>query len=124
MDTKGEFDKIFKKYFAPITDNTMITASNIIKNSWKIALAKPESSKKIVQEILKSEKARYENKGQISPECSNVVCGHAIDSFDKLYNEIKDKKPVADFIKRQLNNNRKPVAKKAKQFMFKHKIGL
>lgn len=124
VDTICKFEKIFKKYFSPITDKTMITASNIIKNSWKIALAKPESSEEIAQEILKAEKARYENKGQISPECNNIVCGHAIDSFDKFYDEIKDKKPVISFVKRQLTNNRKAVAKKAKKFMSKHKIGL
>jgi len=115
---------IFKKYFASITDKTMITASNTIKNSWKIALAKPEFTEKISQEILKAEKARYENKGQLSPECNNIVCGHAIDSFDKFFNEIRDKKPVLGFIKRQLSNNRKPVAKKADKFLKKYNISL
>jgi hypothetical protein len=124
VDTNGKFEIIFKKYFSSITDKTMITASNIIKNSWKIALAKPELEEQIIQEILKTEKARYVNKGQLSPECNNVVCGHAIDSFDKFYGEIKNKKPVVDFIKRQLNNTRKPVAKKAKKFLSNHKIGL
>jgi len=124
VDTKGEFEKIFKKYFASITDKTMITASNTIKNSWKIALAKPEFTEKISQEILKAEKARYENKGQLSPECNNIVCGYAIDSFDKFFNEIRDKKPVLGFIKRQLSNNRKPVAKKADKFLKKYNISL
>lgn len=123
IDSENKFNKIFKKYFAPITGKTMITASNIIKNSWKITSAKPEMVQKITREILKAEKTEYENKGQLSPECNNIVCGHAIDSFDKFYEEIKDKKPIIGFVKRQLNNTRKPVAKKAEKFLKKHKIG-
>lgn len=124
VDSNGEFEKIFEKYFSSITDKTMITASNVIKNAWKIAMAKPESAEDITQQILKAEKARYENKGQVSPECNNIVRGHAIDSFDKFYDRIRDKKPVLAFIKRQLNNTRKPVSKKAERFLSRHKIDL
>ena len=88
------------------------------------SFGKARISRKITQEILKAEKTRYENKVELSPECNNVVCGHAIDSLEKFYDEIKDKKPVVCFIKRQVNNNRKPVAKKAKKFLSKYKIGL
>jgi hypothetical protein len=123
IDSENKFDKIFKKYFSPITGKTMITASNIIKYSWKITSAKPEMVQKITKEILKAEKTEYENKGQLSPECNNIVCGHAIDSFDKFYEKIKDKKPVIGFVKRQLNNTRKSVAKQAEKFLKKHKIG-
>ena len=122
VDTNGEFEKIFEKYFSSITDKTMITAANVIKNAWKIALAKPESADNITQEILKAEKASYENKGQLSPECNNIVCGHAIDSFDKFYDKIGDKKPVVGFVKRQLNNTRKPVSTKAEKFLSRHKF--
>ena len=116
------FEKIFKDYFAPVTAKQMITASNIVKNAWKIALAKPSLIEKITKEILKAEKAKYENKGESSPECNNIVCGHAIDSFTKFYDKIKSKKPVKDFIKRQLENPRSAVAKKAEKFIKKFKI--
>ena len=124
VDTNAEFKKIFEKYFSLITGKTMITASNGVKNAWKIALEKPESADNIAREILRAEKARYENKGQLSPECNNIVCGHAIDSFDKFYHTICEKKPVLGFVKRQLNNTRKPVSKKAEKFLSKHKIVL
>jgi len=124
VDTNLKFEKIFKKYYFPITDKTMITAANIIGNSWKIASAKPELTDQITHEILKVEKSKYEIKGQLSPECNNVVCGHAIDTLEKIYDKIKDKKPVIDFIKRQLENTRRPVAKKAERFLNKYKICL
>lgn len=124
MDIDNKFETIFDKYFSPITEMTMITAANIIGNSWKIALAKPELTEKIVHEILKAEKAVYENKGQVSPECNNVVCGHAIESFDKFYDRIIERKPLDEFIKRQLNNSRKSVVKKAERFLKKYKLVL
>jgi hypothetical protein len=124
VDAKDKFEKIFKKYFAPITDTNMITASNIIKNSWKIVLAKPQYTKDITREILKAEYVRYENKGKVSPECNNIVCGHVIDSVDIFYHKITDKKPVISFVKSQLNNTRKAVAKKADKFIKKYNIGL
>jgi hypothetical protein len=124
VDSKNKFERIFNKYYFPITDTVMVTAANIIGNSWKIALAKPKLTEKIVTEILKAEKAKYEYKGELSPECSNVVFGHAIDCLSQFYDKIENKKPVEDFVKKQLKNTRKPVAKKAEKFIRKYKIGL
>ena len=124
VDDQNKFERIFNKYYLPITEEIMITAANIISNSWKIALAKPELIDKITTEILKVEKAKYKNKGDLSPECTNVVCGHAIDSFGQFFYKIKDKKLVVDFVKKQLKNTRKPVVKKAEKFLKKHKIVL
>jgi hypothetical protein len=124
VDTESKIEEIFNKYYYYVTDKTMITASNIVKNSWKIALAKPKLAGKITNEILKAEHAAYVNKGRLSPECNNVVCGHAIEAFEKFYAEIKDKKPVVDFIKRQAHNTRKPVARKAEKFLSKYRIDM
>jgi hypothetical protein len=122
VDDQNRFEKIFDRYYSHVTGRTMVTAANVIAHSWKIALAKPELADKIAREILKSEKTKYEHHGQFSPECGNVVCGHAVDSFDKFYDRIKNKKEVADFVTRQLDNTRKPVAAKARKFAKKHLI--
>jgi len=120
VDAENKFEKIFNKYFTPITKKQMITASNIVKNSWKIAMAKPSLVEKISIELLKAEKTAYENKGEPSPECNSIVYGNAIDSFSKFYGKIKNKKPVLDFIKRQVNNTRSAVSKRAEKFIQKH----
>ena len=122
MDAEKKIDKILKKYFSSISGKQMITASNIVKSAWKIALAKPSLIEKITDEILKVEKTEYENKGGPSPECNRIVCGHAIDSFSRFYEKINNKKPVLDFVKRQLDNPRSSVAKKAEKFIKKHRI--
>ena len=120
VDKEKKFEAVFKKYYAPISGPAMITAANIIGSSAKIALAKPELTQAITSEILKVEKARYERKGKPSPECRNVAIGQAIDSFDKFFEQIDDKKSVIAFVKRQLKNTRKSVVKKAERFIRKH----
>jgi hypothetical protein len=120
VDDEKKFGAIFDKYYVPIPGPAMITAANIIGSSAKIALAKPELTESITREILKVEKAKYERKGKPSLECRNVAIGQAIDSFEKFFEQIDDKKAVIEFVKRQLKNTRKPVAKKAEQFIHKH----
>jgi hypothetical protein len=120
VDKENKFEAIFAKYYAPIPGPAMITAANIIGSSAKIARAKPELTERITREILKVEKAKYKNKGALSPECRNVAIGHAIDTFDKLFDQIGDKATVITFVKRQLKNTRKPVVKKSERFLRKH----
>lgn len=120
VDKEKKFETIFQKYYAPISGPVMITAANIIGSSAKIALAKPDLTQDITREILKVEKAKYERKGKPSPECRNVAIGQAIDSFDKFFEQIDDKKAVIAFVKRQLKNTRKPVVKKAERFIRKY----
>ncbi|OHB74684.1 MAG: hypothetical protein A2Z25_09430 [Planctomycetes bacterium RBG_16_55_9] len=121
VDTENKFEAIFQKYYATIPGPAMITAANIIGNSARIALAKPELTGRIVREILKVEKGKYQSKGVPSPECRNVVIGHAIDSLDAFFEQIDDKAAVIAFVKRQLKNSRKPVVKKAERFLRKRK---
>jgi hypothetical protein len=117
VDGENKFDKVFKKYYLPVTGPAMIAAANIIGNSWKIALAKPHLAAKITNEILKVQNGKYINKGKISAECKNVVCGKAIDSFSLFFERIENKKAVLDFVKKQLRNSRASVRKKAENFL-------
>lgn len=119
-DAEGRFDAIFERYYAPIAGPTMITAANIVGSSPKIAQAKPHLAQRITQEIFKVEGANYEYHGSPSPECRNIAIGHAIDAFDQFFDLIDDKAAVLAFARRQLNNARKQVAKKAERFLRQH----
>ena len=120
VDSEKKIDKMFKEYYAPITGHVMVTASNVIGGSVKIALAKPYLTQKITQEILKVEKAKFLYHGELSPECRNVAIGHAIDSLDQFFEQIENKDAVIKFVKRQLKNSRAKVAEKAEKFQKKH----
>jgi len=117
VDAAGRFEAIFDRYYAPIPGPTMITAANIIGSSPEIVRAKPHLTQRIAQEILKVEGAEYEHHGSPSPECRNVAIGHAIDAFDQFFDRIDDKATVLAFVKGQLKNTRKQVAKKAERFL-------
>lgn len=120
VDTKNRFEEIFRKYYAPIRGPVMVTAANVIGSSGKIVRAKPALADAITKEILKVENANYLNKGELSPECRNVVIGQAIDAFDQFYERIGPKNRILNFVKRQLKNTRKQVVKKAERFIRNH----
>lgn len=120
VDSEGRFEKVYRKYYAPITGPVMVTAANIIGASAKIISAKPELAQRITRWILKVEKAQFERHGQPSPECRNVALGQAIETFDQVFDKIDYKAAVVRFVKRQLKNTRPQVAKKAEKFLAKH----
>lgn len=117
VDAEDKFERIFKRYYAPILGPVMITAASIVGSSWKIAMSKPELADRIADEILRVEKAKYVNKGKPSPECKNVVYGHAIDSFERFIHLVKNKEKVIRFVRRQLKNRRAAVKKRAARFV-------
>ncbi|MBN1359195.1 MAG: hypothetical protein JW993_01315 [Sedimentisphaerales bacterium] len=121
-DTEGKFEAIFARYYAPIPGPAMITAANIIGSSARIVRAKPHLIDPITCEILKVEKGRYLSKGRLSPECRNVVIGHAIDTLETFFDQITGRPSVLKFVQRQLKNPRQPVAKKAARFLQAHTV--
>jgi hypothetical protein len=120
VDGEGRFEVIFERYYAPIPGPMMITAATIIGSSPKIARAKPGLTGRITQEILKVQKAKYESHGEPSPECRNVAIGHAIDAFEQFFDRIEDKVSVIEFVRKQLKNTRKQVARRAEHFLRTH----
>jgi hypothetical protein len=116
VDSDGKFEAIFDRYFAPIKGPTLIVAANIIGSAAKIASSKPELSDRIATELLKVENAKYQ-----TVECRNIALGQAIDAFDELFAQIGDKERVKRLVKKQLDNTRKSTARKAAQFLKKHR---
>ena len=98
----------------------MIFAGNVIKSSGKIISAKPELSDKVVPEILKVDKSVYLHKGSVSPECTNIAIGQAIDFFYRNYEKLERKEEIQDFVARQLNNSREKVAESSVKFLCKY----
>ena len=120
VDVDRRFDRLFRKYYAPIRGPVMITAANIIGASAKIAACRPDLAGRIAREILKVETAEYIHGNKPSPECRRVAIGAAISTFSQIYDLVPDRKRVREFVRRQLTNPRKSVAKAAAGFMKKH----
>jgi hypothetical protein len=115
VDSAHHFENIFSKYFSSIHGYHMITAANTIKAAVVIAAFKHNLIEKIAEEILKVEEADYE-----TAECNNIVIGQAIASLGVLFPQLKNKKPVFDFVKRQMKNKRPATRKKAETFVKKN----
>ncbi len=117
VDSGNKFERIFDKYFAPIAGPAMIPAANLMAAGAQIAQLKPGFTARIVAEILKVQRASY-----ATEECRNIALGHAIQSLDKIFNQIEDKAPVVDLVRKQLGNPRPGTRKKAEAFMKKYRI--
>jgi hypothetical protein len=113
VDSKGKFRRIFRKYYAPVGGTEMVAAVSAIGGSPRIARALPELRERIVREILKVEKARFEMHGKPSPECVRVACGQALEVLEDLYPLLEDRRNVDAFIRRQTRSTRPAVRKKA-----------
>lgn len=115
VDSAHHFENIFAKYISPIHGHHMITAANTIKAANKIAGIKHNLTEKIAEEILSVENADYE-----TTECNNIVIGQAITTLNNLFPHLKSKKPVFEFVKRQVKNKRPATRKKAESFIRKN----
>ena len=120
VDSRGKIEELFSKYCAFIAGPVMITAANVIGSLPRIAKARPEMAERISREIIKVETATYELHGCPSPECRNVAIGHAVAALGEIFESIEKKKPVLEFVTRQLKNGRASVRKAAAVFLTKH----
>jgi hypothetical protein len=120
VDKDKKFDRIYDHYFGMIDSDSMITASNVVGNAWKFVLALPEKEWDITSRLLKVTENTYLNKGELSPECKNIVIGHVIECFDKYYGVSGNQDKMLEFALGQTNNDRKSTAKKALEFIKKH----
>nr|WP_321302697.1 hypothetical protein [uncultured Trichococcus sp.] len=120
VDTENKFASVYEKYFDLITADAMVTAGNVVGNAWKIILSKPEYEQDITRRLMRIPENIYLHKGEPSPECRNILCGHAIDCFDKYFELAHDKNGILAFASALTHNPRKQVAKKATAFLKKH----
>ena len=75
----------------------------------------PSVADRIARSVLQVETANYQ-----AEECHNVATGHAIESFDLFFEHLKQPQPVIEFVKRQLNNRRNAVKRKAARYLKKY----
>ena len=110
VDTANKFNgKILNKYFALLSNESMVTAANTITALGKIALHKPRLKKKITDELVKVDILPH------SSECRNILAGHALLAFESYVAEVKDKKEMKHFAEKHLKNRRNATRKKAEK---------
>ncbi len=117
VDKDRKFDSIFNKYYNFINDEYMVTVANIVGNSGKIALFKPNLIPMITNEILKVEDLK--TTPHLTDECKRVIAESAITTFDMFFDKIENKEKVFSFVKKQVNSSRRSLKIKAEEFLDK-----
>ena len=112
VDREGKIEAILDRYLDLITGPNMITAANAIRGAAIIGVAKPHLVRRIVLRILRVERAEY-----ATPECRNVVIGHALRALEPLADLLPDRRVLRLFAARQLGNPRPATSAKARKFL-------
>jgi len=116
-DQEGRFRHVFDSFYNLIDSEVMITAVNIINNTWKIIKYYPDLETQITDKLLAIESNTYTHNGKVSSECKNIVLGAVINCFGTYFEISERKEEILAFVKRQKNNTRKKVAKAAVDFL-------
>jgi hypothetical protein len=114
VDTKNRFDELFERFYGMLKEGALITAAHVIASSAVIATAKPHLEKRITEMLLKLDAVPLPTQ-----ECKNILKGHAIETFGRYFDQIREKEKVVEFVKRELKNRRAATRRKAERFLKK-----
>ena len=117
VDRDRKFDVIFDQYYGFLNDEYMVTVANVVGNSAKIALAKPNLVQRITSELLKVENIKLTP--HLTAECKRVIIEHAVKSLDVFFEKIEAKELVLSFVRKQLCSTRTSLRKEAQSFLEK-----
>ncbi len=118
-DTDRRFDAIHDRYFALLDTGSMVSACNVIRNAWKIALSRPDLEPDITRRLLAVADHVYLYRNEPSPECRNITVGQVIDCFARYWKESGNREAILSFVSSQTGNTRPAVAAKAVKFLRK-----
>ena len=113
IDHENRMPRALDRLLKPIGGHEMVGAANAIQAAAIIAQVRPELAKRIVPSILDVERAVYK-----TPECRNVVIGHALTALNGCFEQIGSaQEAVLRFAKGQLKNPRASTRRKAGTFL-------
>ena len=113
VDEKNKFEDIFEEFFKLIDDKSVIVSRKLAICAGRIATAKLSLKSKITAVLLSI------NDTQHSPSRKDLIKGDIIESFSEYFKDIKDKKTIIEFVKKQLDSSSPSTMKKAKEFLSK-----
>jgi hypothetical protein len=115
VDSKRKFDVIFDKYFSFLGNDYMVTVSNMVVNSGKIASNKPYLAEKITRELLKVQNLKVTP--HLTEECKLVIAEQALKTFDSFFGNLDAKEPVIAFAKKHIASSRKSLREEAQKLL-------
>jgi len=111
IDKDNKFERIFDRYYDLLDDKSFITAAYVAGASGRIAKAKPKLQTRITNRLLNIDKTHHEQ------ERKDLVKASIIEAFEEYIGQIRNKKRIVDFVKKQLNCKSPKTKKAAKEFL-------
>ena len=105
-------DALLPRILALADGPCMVTAANALKAAGQIAAARADLRAAVVAAILRVEQGTYE-----SPECRNVALGHALEALAALGPAARQRPEVDAFVRRQCDNPRPSVSRRARRLL-------
>jgi hypothetical protein len=113
IDKKKKFEEILEDFFKLIDDKSVIVSRKLSIYAGRIAKAKPSLGPKIVAVLLSIDDTQH------SESRKDLIKGDIIVSLSEIFENIKDKAKVMEFVKNQLESSSPSTVKKAKEFLLK-----
>ena len=110
IDSENKFEPIFDEYYGILESGGTIAAANLVKNSGKIALAKPALEPQITEKLLNIDSI---HKG----EQKDLIKGIAIEAFGEYYGKSTSKNRILDFVVKQLESDSPKAKHNAAEFL-------
>ncbi len=98
-----------------LNSGKLITANHAISALAAIARTRPRYRARITDELLKVRSYVYE-----TDECRNIAIGKVILGLESYCDQLRDRRPVLDFVGQQAQNPRNATRKKAIAFVKKY----
>ena len=110
IDTESKFEPIFDQYYGILETGGTIAAANLIKNSGKIALAKPNLEPQITEKLLNIDSI---HKGKQKA----MIKGIAVEAFSEYLGKSTRKDEIIDFVTKQLDSDSPKAMHNAAEFL-------
>jgi len=110
IDTANKFEPIFDQYYGILENGGTIAAANVVKNSSKIALAKPNLEPQITDKLLSIGTI---HKGKQK----DLIKGIAVEAFGEYYGKSSGKDQIIDFVVKQLESDSPKAKHNAAEFL-------
>ena len=110
-DVENKFEKTFDIYYSLLDDKSIIPAAYVAGDSGKIARAKPELQPRITERLLSIDETHH------MQERKDLIKSSIIESFNEYFEDIKNKKKITEFVRRQLDCQSPKTRKAAAAFL-------
>ena len=108
VDAKGKADRRLGRLVSFLRSGDLITANNAILALGDVAENKPGLRSRIIDELLKVEKYKFE-----TAECRNIAVGKVVQALARFADELACDKDVRGFLRRAARSRRNSTRKKA-----------